>query len=99
MRRFGNGAALLRPRRTFSIVFGCVLQLEEAAAVLELQQVGDRDERLDRAVAGTRSLAGEGGVDPTDVRGILMECGRRRLVGGQEDIIFDIALNFAAASA
>ncbi|MET8352568.1 4-hydroxy-2-oxovalerate aldolase [Micromonospora sp. NPDC005206] len=31
-----------------------------------------------------------------EVRDLLMECGRRRLVGGQEDMIYDIALTMLA---
>lgn len=34
-----------------------------------------------------------------DVREILLECGRRRLVGGQEDMIIDVALNLQGAAA
>jgi 4-hydroxy 2-oxovalerate aldolase len=34
-----------------------------------------------------------------DTREILVELGRRRMVGGQEDMIVDVALDMAAARA
>ena len=57
-----DGAVLQRPDE----VVGGVLQGEQVAAVLPAVEVGDGDERLDRAVAGTGAVPGEGGVDAGD---------------------------------
>ena len=51
------------PERPDEVVGG-ILRVEQVAVVLPLVEVGDRDERLDRTVAGARTVAGERRIHP-----------------------------------